>query len=126
MARPTGRPLAEHVWQEGRWVYAITGEPFCQEVYEAGVRRRRADCERRRYWDLSTGTRERRLQRAKQVAIKRRRHASGAGARQSRARGQQLTLEQVRVGGAPSEPAWNEAEVCGDTAAPCCSGCTSA
>ena len=86
MARPTGRPLAERVWQEGGWVHAITGEPFCREVYKAGVRRRQADCERRRYWDLSTGVRERRLQRTKNMATK---HWGPP---------KQLTLDQVRSG----------------------------
>ena len=61
MARPRGRPLAEHVWRDGEWYHAVTGKPFNEEVYIAGVRRRQAKCERRRYWDDSSGTRQRRL-----------------------------------------------------------------
>ena len=48
MARPHGRPLAEHVWRDGGWYNAVTGKPFNEEVYLAGVRRRQAECERRR------------------------------------------------------------------------------
>ena len=85
MAPPPGRPLAEHVWKEGfGWVHAATGELFDQAIYMAGVHRRQAECERRRYWDPSTGVRERRLQRTKRVATKRRRRA------------EQLTLDRVR------------------------------
>ena len=61
MARPQGRPLAEHVWRDGGWYHAVTGKPFNEEVYIAGVRRRQAECERRRYWDVCSGTRQRRL-----------------------------------------------------------------
>ena len=61
MARPQGRPLAEHVWWDGGWHHAVTGKPFNEEEYIAGVRRRQAECERRRYWNDSSGTRQRRL-----------------------------------------------------------------
>ena len=64
MARPQGRPLAEHVWRDGGWYHTVTGKPFNEEVYIAGVRRRQAECERRRYWDDASGTRERRLMRS--------------------------------------------------------------
>ena len=37
MARPQGRPLAEHVWRDGGWYHAATGKPFNEEVYIAGV-----------------------------------------------------------------------------------------
>ena len=47
MTRPQGRPLAEHFWRDGGWYHAVTGKPFTEEVYIAGVRRRQAECERR-------------------------------------------------------------------------------
>ena len=71
MARPQGRPLAEHVWRDGGWYHAVTGKPFNEEAYIAGVRRRQADCERRRYWDDASGTRKRRLMRSMREAVKR-------------------------------------------------------
>ena len=71
MARPQGRPLAEHVWRDGGWYHAVTGTPFNQEVYLAGVRRRQAECERRRYWDDASGTRKRRLMRSMRDAANR-------------------------------------------------------
>ncbi len=71
MARPLGRPLAEHVWRDGEWYHAVTGKPFNEEVYIAGVRRRQAECERRRYWDISSGTRQRRLLRSMRAAANR-------------------------------------------------------
>ena len=62
--------------------------PFDEDVYKAGVLRRQAACERRRYWDPSTGARERQRERNKLLAtarpLKRNRHA------------EQLTLDQVR------------------------------
>ena len=64
MARPQGRPLAEHVWRDGAWHHAVTGEPFNKDAYFAGVRRRQAECERRRYWDDTSGKRQRRLLRS--------------------------------------------------------------
>ena len=83
MARPPGRPLVEHVWREdGAWVHAASGEPFDPVRYVAGVKRRQAECQRRRYWDESTGARQRRLARAKAVG--------------GRRRAEQLTLDQVR------------------------------
>ena len=84
MARPPGRPLVEHVWRDGAWVHVATGQPFDPVRYVAGVKRRQAECQRRRYWDESTGARQRRLARAKAVAGKRRR------------RTEQLTLDQAR------------------------------
>ena len=84
MARPPGRPLAEHVWRDGAWVHVATGQPFDPVRYLAGVKRRQAECQRRRYWDESTGARQRRLARAKAVGGKRRRRA------------EQLTLDQAR------------------------------
>ena len=86
MARPQGRPLAEHVWWDGGWYHAVTGRPFNQEVYLAGVRRRQAECERRRYWDDTSGTRQRRLMRSMRDAAD--------GPRKRRA-AMQLTLESV-------------------------------
>ena len=71
MARPQGRPLAEHVWRDGGWYHTVTGKPFNVEVYTAGVRRRQAECERRRYWDICSGTRQRRLLRSMREAAKR-------------------------------------------------------
>ena len=84
MAWPQGRPLAEHVWRDGGWHHAVTGEPFNEEVYIAGVRRRQAECERRRYWNDSSGTRQRRLLRSMRDAANRRR---------KRRAGMQLTLQ---------------------------------
>ena len=71
MARPQSRQLAEYVWRDGGWYHAVTGEPFNEEVYIAGVRRRQAECERRRYWDDSSGTRQRRLLRSMRDAANR-------------------------------------------------------
>ena len=71
MARPQGRPLAEHVWRDGGWYHTVTGKPFNEEVYIAGVRRRQAECERRRYWDVCSGTRQRRLLRSMREAARR-------------------------------------------------------
>ena len=89
MAPPRGRPLAEHVWWEGEgWVHVATGAPFDRERYVAGVRRRQAECEKRRYWD-SSGVRDRRLQRTKTLAAKRM-------ATKRRRRVEQLTVDQVR------------------------------
>ena len=93
MPRPLGRPFAEYAWQEGCWVHATTGEPFSQATYRAGVLRRQAECERRRYWDASTGTRERRLQRT-------RREAAARPRKRRAAQLTQLTLDHVREGGA--------------------------
>ena len=84
MAWPQGRPLAEHVWRDGGWYHAVTGEPFNEEVYIAGVRRRQAECERRRYWNDSSGTRQRRLLRSMRDAANRPR---------KRRAGMQLTLQ---------------------------------
>ena len=78
MARPQGRPLAEHVWRDGGWYHTVTGKPFNEEVYIAGVRRRQAECERRRYWDDASGTRERRLMRSMRDAAKGPRKRCGA------------------------------------------------
>ena len=86
MARPQGRPLAEHLWRDGGWYHAVTEKPFDQEVYIAGVRRRQAECERRRYWDDTSGTRTRRLLRSMRDAAKRPRKRRGA---------MQLTLESA-------------------------------
>ena len=90
MARPHGRPLVEHVWRGGEWLHATTGMPFDEDVYKAGVLRRQAACERRRYWDPTTGVRERQRERNKMLAaarpLKRTRHV------------EQLTLDHVRSG----------------------------
>ena len=86
MARPQGRPLAEHVWRDGGWYHAVTGTPFNQEVYLAGVRRRQAECERRRYWDDTSGTRQHRPLRSMLEAAKRPRKRRAAV---------QLTLESA-------------------------------
>ena len=86
MARPHGRPLAEHVWRDGAWYNAVTGEPFSKDVYFVGVRRRQAECERRRYWDDTSGTRRRRLLRSMREAAKRPRKRRSA---------MQLTLESA-------------------------------
>ena len=78
----------EHVWRGGEWLHATTGMPFDEDVYKAGVLRRQAACERRRYWDPSTGVRERQRERNKMLAaarpLKRTRD------------GEQLTLDHVR------------------------------
>ena len=71
MARPQGRPLVEHLWRDSGWYHAVTEKPFDQEVYIAGVRRRQAECERRRYWDDTSGTRKRRLLRSMRNAASR-------------------------------------------------------
>ena len=71
MARPQGRPLVEHVWRDNGWFHEVTKKPFDQEVYIAGVRRRQAECERRRYWDDTSGTRKRRLLRSMRDAANR-------------------------------------------------------
>ena len=80
----------EHVWRGGEWLHATTGMPFDEDVYKAGVLRRQAACERRRYWDPSTGVRERQRERNKMLAaarpLKRTRD------------GEQLTLDHVRSG----------------------------
>ena len=86
MARPQGRPLVEHLWRDGGWYHAVTEKPFDQEVYIAGVRRRQAECERRRYWDDTSGTRKRRLLRSMRDAANRPRKRRAA---------MQLTLESV-------------------------------
>ena len=86
MTRPQGRPLAEHFWRNGGWYHAVTGKPFNEEVYIAGVRRRQAECERRRYWDDTSGTRQPRLLHSMRDAANRprKRHAA-----------MQLTLESA-------------------------------
>ena len=80
--------MAEHVWSDGEWLHATTRMPFDVNVYKAGVLRRQAACERRRYWDPTTGVRERQRERNKMLAatrpLKRKRH------------GEQLTLDHVR------------------------------
>ena len=90
MARPPGRPLVEHVWRGGEWLHATTGVPFDEGAYKAGVLRRQAACERRRYWDPSTGVRERQRERNKVLA---------AARTLKRTRdGEQLTLDHLRPG----------------------------
>ena len=78
----------EHVWRGGEWLHATTGMPFDEDVYQAGVLRRQAACERRKYWDPTTGVRERQRERNKTLAaakpLKRKLH------------GEQLTLDCVR------------------------------
>ena len=69
---------------DGAWYHAVTGKPFNEEVYIVGVRRRQAECERRRYWDDSSGTRQRRLLRSVRDAANRPRQRRAA---------MQLTLE---------------------------------
>ena len=91
MARPQGRPLAEHVWRDGGWYHAVTGEPFSKDVYFVGVRRRQAECERRRYWDDTSGTRQRRLLRSMRDAANRPRKRRAA---------MQLTLESTPLSAA--------------------------
>ena len=92
---PVGRPPLGYEWKDGfGWIRTATGEPFSQATYRAGVLRRQAECERRRYWDASTGTRERRLQRARREAA----------ARPRKRRLTQLTLDHVREGGATPKP----------------------
>ena len=53
--------------------------PFDEDVYKAGVLRRQAACERRRYWGPSTDAREQQRERNKLLAaarpLKRKRHA---------------------------------------------------
>ena len=61
----------EHVWRGGEWLHAATGMPFDEDVYKAGVLRRQAACERRRYWDPSRGVRERQRERNKMLAAAR-------------------------------------------------------
>ena len=78
MARPQGWPLADHVWRDGGRHHAVTGKPFNEEVYVAGVRRRQAECERRRYWNDASGTRQRRLQRSMRDAAHRSRKRRAA------------------------------------------------
>ena len=104
MARPQGRPLAEHVWRDGGWYHAVTGKPFNEEAYIAGVRRRQADCERRRYWDDASGTRKRRRMRSMREAVKRRHERLAAV---------QLTLHDV--------PHWNT-QLPQDDILPSCGG----
>ena len=76
----------EHLWRDNGWYHEVTKKPFDQEVYIAGVRRRQAECERRRYWDHTSGTRQRRLQRSMRDAGDKRRNRRAA---------MQLTLESV-------------------------------
>ena len=85
--RPQGRPLAEHVWRGGEWLHATTGMPFDINVYKVGVLRRQAACERRRYWDPSTGVRVRQRERKKMLAAKRVKRTRD---------GEQQTLDHVR------------------------------
>ena len=49
----------------------MTGKPFNKDAYFAGVRRRQAECKRRRYWDDTSGTRQRRLLRSMRDAANR-------------------------------------------------------
>ena len=88
MVRPHGRPLVEHLWRDGEWLHVATGMPFDEDVYRAGVLRRQAACERRRYWDPSTGVWDGQRERNKLLAaarpLKRKRHA------------EQLALDHVR------------------------------
>ena len=84
---PVGRPLVDYIWKEGfGWIHTATGEPFDHDAYMSGVRRRQRDLERRRYWDPSTGTRDRRRLRAKRQAA----------AKPRKRRAEQLTLDQAR------------------------------
>lgn len=63
---PRGRPPSGFVWSAatGDWRHAETGEAFCatrqRKIFEEKRRRR----ERSRYWDPSTGVRQRRLKRS--------------------------------------------------------------
>ena len=86
-SRPQGRPLAEYTWRGGEWLHAMTGKPFDVNVYRAGVLRRQAACERRRYWDPSTGVRVPQRERKKMLAAKRVKRTRD---------GEQQTLDHVR------------------------------
>ena len=99
MSRPVGRPLAEHVWREGAWFHAATGMPYDEEAYKVGVRRRQAECERRRYWHTSSDTRQRRLLRAMREA---------AAKAPKRSATTQLTLDHLGAGVSHPQTAQNE------------------
>ena len=72
MTAPQGRRPVGYAWDADRacWASYTTGEPLDDATYMEGVRARRRACDRRRYWDESTGVRQRRKLRAR-VARKR-------------------------------------------------------
>ena len=67
MTPPRGRRPVGYLWHEegARWVSYATGEPLDVARYMEGVRDRRRACDRRRYWDETTGVRQRRKVRAR-------------------------------------------------------------
>ena len=87
---PVGRPPIDYEWkEEGDWFHVVTGARYTYEAYKAGIRKRQRELEKRRYWDESTGTRERRRTRTLRAA------AARASARPRKPR-QATLLEQVR------------------------------
>ena len=67
MTPPRGRRPVGYLWHAGgaRWVSYTTGQPLDVARYMEGVRDRRRACDRRRYWDETTGVRQRRKVRAR-------------------------------------------------------------
>ena len=67
MTPPRGRRPVGYLWHAGGagWVSYTTGQPLDVARYMEGVRDRRRACDRRRYWDETTGVRQRRKVRAR-------------------------------------------------------------
>ena len=63
---PRGRPPSGFVWNAdtGEWRHAGTGEALCATGRRQRFKEKRRGYERSRYWDPSTGVRQRRLQRS--------------------------------------------------------------
>jgi len=62
MAPPTGRPIKQHVWHDGRgWVHHDTGVDFDAVSHAQQVRAAKLECMHRLYWER--GGRARRLAR---------------------------------------------------------------
>ena len=63
---PRGRPPRGFVWnaESGEWRHADTGEALSATGRRQRFKEKRRRYERSRYWDPSTGVRQRRLQRS--------------------------------------------------------------
>ena len=67
MTPPRGRRPVGYFWdaRSACWLSYTTGKPLDEATYMEGVRARRRACDRRRYWDETSGVRQRRKVRAR-------------------------------------------------------------
>ena len=83
---PRGRPPAGYNWVDGKWLSAITGEPYSEARQHEKHLEKRKVYERRRYWNPNTGVRVRRLNRS-----------AHAGGKPFKSKPLQLKLHHLRL-----------------------------